>query len=111
MWFSPSNEKEIKKKGMMNAVAAFAYVAAVGLFMSSLDGFDDAPQFQVVVPIAMLLLLVLSASVMGMLIFGAPITLYIDGKKREAMTLLGWTIGPFAVITVFMLLMLGLVSA
>ena len=53
----------------------------------------------VIIPIAMLLLFVTSAAITGFLVFGKPAMLYIDGKKREAVSLLGYTLGIMFVMT------------
>ena len=43
--------------------------------------------------IAFLILFVLSAAVSGALILGKPTLLYLEGKKREALTFFGFTLG------------------
>jgi len=55
-----------------------------------------------------LLLFVVSATVMGALVFGRPILWYLDGRKREAVELAGITIGGLAIITVVVLFTLAL---
>jgi len=40
-----------------------------------------------------LLLLVISVSVMGTVIFARPAMWYLDGKKQEAVRLVLWTVG------------------
>ena len=47
---------------------------------------------------------------MGVLIFGSPAMLYIDGKKKESAQLLGWTVGSLAAITACTLLAVMFVS-
>lgn len=59
-------------------------------------------------PIIMLLLLVISATITSFAVFGKPIIWYLDGKKKEALGLLGWTIG-FLVIMLTLLLLLTIV--
>lgn len=54
-------------------------------------------------PIVFLLLLVVSVATMGMLIFGKPLMLYIDGKKREAVTKVIYTISTLAGISALLL--------
>jgi len=50
-------------------------------------------------PITLLMLFVFSAALTGFLIFGKPAQMYIDGKKKEALTLLTYTLGLFSIIT------------
>jgi ABC-type Fe3+-siderophore transport system permease subunit len=112
MFFHRHSDEDVRKKGIVNALGAFTYVAAIVLFIASLQNPNtpDPPEFQILVPIGFLMLFVLSAAVMGMLIFGAPVMLYIDGKKKEAVKLLAWTVGSLAAITVCMLLAVMFVS-
>jgi hypothetical protein len=79
----------IKRAGL-NALGTFVYVSAVGLFMANASrilGERDTT----LTPVAVLLLLVFSAALTGSLVFGQPLLWYIDGKKREAVQLLVWT--------------------
>lgn len=59
--------------------------------------FGDGKNF--FIPIFMLLLLVLSVAVMGVLIFGKPLMLYLDGAKKEGVKLLLYTIGFLFIMT------------
>lgn len=49
----------------------------------------------------MLLLLILSATVTGSLVLGRPILWYLDGKKKEAVSLFVATVGFLFLITIF----------
>jgi len=113
MFFQRNNFVNIPKKGMVNALGAFAYVTAIALFIASLQNPNspDSPAIKIMAPIGMLMLLVLSATVMGLLIFGAPVMLYVDGKKKEAVQLVSWTVASLAVITACMLAVMAYVSA
>lgn len=62
------------------------------------------------IPISFLLLFVFSAALTGFLIFGKPTLMYIDGKKKEAVSLLINTLGIFFVITFIALTLLVLFS-
>ena len=64
------------------------------------------PVDTVITGIAALLLFTMSALIVGGLLVGKPIFLYIDGKKKEALTLLGWTLGVFFIVMVIMLVIL-----
>ena len=50
-------------------------------------------------PLAVLMLFVVSATIVGTLVLGRPILLYLDGKKDEALRFFGWTVGWLAVLT------------
>jgi len=59
-------------------------------------------------PVVVLMLLVLSATVTGSLMFGQPAMWYVDGRKKQGLQLLGFTLISFAAIT--LLAMVGLAA-
>jgi len=93
---------KIIKRAIIDSLGTFAYITLVASLMfflqSSFSGQPDKKT--IIVPIAMLLLFVCSAAITGFLVFGKPAMLYFDGKKREAVSLLGYTIGILALITI-----------
>lgn len=97
---------KITKYAFLNALGTALYVLLVGLFINALDktNFEDANTF--IAPVAMLMLLVFSVALVGSLIFGRPIVWYIDGKKKEAITLLFATLGIFLMIVILALFLL-----
>ncbi len=89
------------KNPLYNAVLAEGYICLVAFVMfygQVLVGEED----EVIMPIAMLSLLVLSASIMGYLFCYTPIALFLEGKKDEALHFFLRTVGSFAVITLLM---------
>ena len=63
-----------------HAVAVFSYVAGVAWLMFNTRHFPEgAPT--ILVPIGMLLLFILSASITGTLVLGKPIILYLSGAN------------------------------
>ena len=91
---------KILKRAFLDSVGTFAYIILVVLFMFFLKSFFPELEDIIIIPIAMLLLFVCSAAITGFLVFGKPIMLYIDGKKKEAISLLGHTLGMLFLITV-----------
>jgi hypothetical protein len=89
------------KNPLINAGLAALYIGSlvqlIGLFADS--GIEDT----LLIPIAMLSLLVLSVLVMGYLLLLQPLTLFLDGKRAEAVQLFGYTTLSFAVITLVLL--------
>jgi hypothetical protein len=85
--------KNIIKTALANSLATTAYVSGVASFLFYAGQAKLGRNNIVLIPIIMLLLLVLSASICGFLIFGRPILLYFDGKKKQALSLLGYTLG------------------
>ena len=90
---------KIFQKAFINAIATTLYIILIASFMFSLQSFAQKDVKTVIIPIAMLLLFVLSAALTGSLVFGKPIMLYIDGKKKEAISLFAYTIGMLFLIT------------
>lgn len=95
----------IIKTSIVNAIATTVYIIIVVSFIFSLQVLAPKEDI-VIIPIAMLLLFVCSAAITGFLVFGKPVMLYIDGKKREAVSLLGYTLGILFLITLIIFIFL-----
>jgi hypothetical protein len=89
---------KIIKRAFIDSFGTVAYIILVVLFIFSLQIFASKKDI-IIIPIAMLLLFVCSAAITGFLVFGKPVMLYIDGKKKEAVSLLGYTLGILFLIT------------
>lgn len=102
--------KEIQKTALVNALLTALYIVLVGSFMyyGSLIKIGRANAF--IAPIALLLLLVFSAALTGFLIFGKPAQMYVDGKKKEALSLLTYTLSFFSIITIAAIILLILLA-
>ena len=86
------------KNPLYNAILAEGYICLVASVMFYGQPFvreEDA----VIMPIAMLSLLVLSASIIAYLFCYTPLTLFTEGKKEEALNFFLKTVGAFALIT------------
>ncbi|MFZ2804369.1 MAG: hypothetical protein WA001_04030 [Patescibacteria group bacterium] len=90
----------IFKYAALNALGTAAYIAVVATFFANAHFLGNKAEGTVLIPMAMLLLLVVSASVTGSLVLGRPVLWYLDGKKKEAVTLLIATIGCLFVLMV-----------
>jgi len=99
------NTKEVVKYAMINSLGTALYVMAVASFMYFLSVFVGETK-SILVPIAMLMLFVFSAALTGILVFGRPIIWYLNGKKKEALSLLAYTLGIFLIITVIVFIVL-----
>jgi hypothetical protein len=84
--------------GLLHAIAIFFYVLIVVLIMNNGERLFGRMN-NITGPLALLLLFVLSAAVVGSLVLLKPAMIYLDGKKKEALSLLGYTIGALAVVT------------
>lgn len=72
----------------LNTLGTAVYVACVAVFMSrTSEIFNGVEEKTALIPFAMLLLFVFSAGVTGSLVLGRPILWYLDGKKKEAVSL------------------------
>ena len=93
----------ILKFAGLNALGTALYIALVASFLSYTPHIfaEVTEKTALMIPIAMLLLLVCSASITGSLVLGRPILWYLDGKKKEAVSLLMTTIGFLFLITLF----------
>ncbi|MBI4085765.1 MAG: hypothetical protein HY433_00775 [Candidatus Liptonbacteria bacterium] len=93
-------------KGLINAACVFAYVSGVAwLGFNSQIIFGKTASF--LMPLFMLLLFVISASVTGLLVFGKPINMYLNGFKKEGLALLfatlAWLVFFLAAVVIVLL--------
>lgn len=89
----------LAKNALLNALGTLVYIILVVSFIQLLQVYMPKED-NFLIPIAMLLLFVCSAAITGFLVLGKPIILYIDGKKQEAIYLLGSTIAILVLITI-----------
>ncbi len=82
------------KKPFLYALGAVLYIVAIVLIVNSTASIE--PKNQLVVPMAMLCLFVLSVAVMGFLFLSEPLQLLIEKKKKEAVLFFAKTVGFFA---------------
>ncbi|MBI3622652.1 hypothetical protein HY212_01050 [Candidatus Pacearchaeota archaeon] len=95
---------EIFKYASLNAIGTAAYIALIGIFLNVMNGSRLENSHTILGPISAIMLLVFSAALVGSLIFGRPVVWYINGKKKEAITLLFTTLVIFLVITILVIL-------
>ncbi len=85
------------------------YVTGVSLLISNAERiFGKMTGF--LGPVAMLLLLVVSATTTGLLVFGRPVYMIYNGQKIEGLKMLFYTIGWLFLITVIVLISLLLIK-
>ena len=84
---------------LANSLLTALYVILVGTFVSNGQKiFAHEPS--TLIPITMLLLFVFSAALCGSLMFGRPVLWYLDGKKKEALSLLVYSLVFFFLVAV-----------
>ena len=82
----------------IQSLGVFIYTSGVAwFFFNGKNLFGENNSFWQ--PLSMLLLLVVSAATTGLLVFGKPIFLYLDGLKKEAVKLLMCTVISLFLIT------------
>ncbi|MBU0668225.1 MAG: hypothetical protein ABH861_01270 [Patescibacteria group bacterium] len=90
---------EYTLKGSLYALGVLAYTSAVAWLMFNGEAiFGKASDF--LMPLFLLLLLIISASITGLLVLGKPIHLYLSGHKKEAFTLLFSTLAWLALFAI-----------
>jgi hypothetical protein len=100
-----NKNNKLMKEGVIHAFGIFVYVAGVSLLMSGgAEVFVGHGSFWG--PVAGLLLFVISAAVTGLLVFGKPAMMYVNGRKEDAFTLLFNTI--IVLIIIFVLVLVSL---
>ena len=93
-----SNGLNLKEQSMLYSFFAFLYVIAVSILMNNMEKIFVYDR-SVLIPIAILLLLVLSVTIMVLFIFGKAIMLYLNGDKKEAMKLVIYNVIGLFIIT------------
>ena len=88
------------KSPYLNALLAGLYIIGIVFLINTLAEPNTPDNETLLVPMMMLSLFVLSAAVMGFLFVAEPLTLYLDGKREEAVKFFLTTVASFALITV-----------
>lgn len=96
---------KIINRAILNSFGTAIYITLIVSFIFSLQKLAPKEDI-IIIPIAMLLLFVSSAAITGFLVFGKPVMLYLDGKKKEAISLLGYTISILFLITILVFTLL-----
>jgi len=79
-------KKNLLVRGFINALGTAAYIAGISWLLFNGEhwfGKED----NVFMPMLMLLLLVISATITSGLVLGKPILMYLDGEKKNAVKL------------------------
>ena len=81
------------KKPFLYALVAAVYIMFIVLSITTLG--PSIPEPNIVIPIGMLSLLVLSVAVMAFLFFFEPVQLLIEKRQKEALATFSKTVGFF----------------
>lgn len=91
--------KQILKYAVLNSILTALYVTGVALFLTYVTKLFNGPD-NFLAPLAMILLFVFSAALTASLVLGRPVLWYLDGKKKEAISLFTYTLGCLLVLIV-----------
>ena len=90
-------KKQIVSMSLIHALSVFLYTLLISwVLFNGERWFGEMSTF--VGPALMLLLLVVSATITGLLVLGRPTLLFLDDKKKESFEFLGFTVGWMLVI-------------
>lgn len=89
-------------RSFIHALGVLGYTAFAATIINAAETlFDDGPSL--LGAVAFLMLFVLSAAVVGTLIFVKPVLLFVNGEKKEAVNFLGLTLAWLTIITTLIL--------
>ena len=95
-------------QALVQASLATLYIVLVATFFyfaNSIFGQEDT----FVTPVAFLLLFVLSAAIMGALVLGRPVLMYLDNQKKDAIKLFGLTLAWLFIYMIIAMFILWLI--
>ncbi|MBI4118264.1 MAG: hypothetical protein HY455_01860 [Parcubacteria group bacterium] len=96
-------------KSFVHGSGVFLYVFGVASFLSNAERIFGKHEEGLFVPIFMLLLFIISATITSLLVFGWPVYLYLNNQKKEAIVFLlatlAWLVA-FLLLTAFVLLLI-----
>lgn len=99
------NPSSYISKSLLHALGVVLYIVGVASFLTRAEKMFGNGK-EILAPILMLLLLVISASITGLLVLGRPIHLYMQGEKKTAFTFLFATLGWLVVFAVLLVVFL-----
>lgn len=101
----------MSKNPIINGLSAAGYIGIIVSLINFISLTHRNKPDTAFAPVVFLSLLTLSVTVMAFLFFYQPLQLFIDGKKKDAVTLFARTVGVFAIFTsvVLVLLLTGII--
>jgi len=97
---------KIRKTALLNVVYTTVYVIVISLFLGYGSNIKIGKVSPFIASIVFLLLFVFSAALTGFLVVGKPLQLYIDGKKKDALSLLFYTLIFLFILTLISIFIL-----
>ncbi len=103
------NESEVLKFGFLGGIAEAAYVLMVASLITALGKFFPQQPKGIAGPALVLLLLVFSAAVSGILVFGYPVYLAFQKRFAESLMTVVITLASLAIIGIMVFLLVTLI--
>lgn len=100
----------LQAQAFLHSFGVVLYIIFVSCLMFNVERTFGGQEDTVLAPVAFLLLFTLSAAIVGLLVFGRPVMLYLDGKKKEALNFAGTTVGFLFIEAIIVFLVLGITS-
>lgn len=94
----------LKIRSLYNALGATIYITVVALLLQNASKWFGNKPDTIMAPIAFLMVFVLSATIVGALVIGKPVIMYLNDRKPEAIKLFLYTVGWMALATVIVFL-------
>lgn len=101
--------KKLLISSIRNTTGAAFYIFLVSLVMRNGDKLFGNMNSSIFAPFAFLLLFSLSAAVVGGLVFGQSVFLFLNNKKKESMLVAVYSVGWLFIITMLALILLILI--
>lgn len=93
------------KNPLYNALAALLYIMLIVSGLSAAEAYmRSTPEDNILMPMGMLSLFVLSAASMAYIFFYQPVIMFLDGKRTEGTRLFLGTVAVFAGLTLIVLI-------
>lgn len=97
---------KVVKDALINSSVTALYIVAVASFMYWGGSHKIGQNNSFLVPISFLMLFVFSAAFTSFFVFGRSALMYIDGKKKEALSIITYTLLFLFIYTVIALVLL-----
>ncbi len=98
------------KNPLYNALLASAYIVIIILLIFFAPSIFKTQEDNILIPMGMLSLFVLSAAIMAYLFFYQPVMLFLNGEREKAIKLFLYTVGIFAALTILIFIISVIVA-
>lgn len=100
------NTSSLMKRAAVSALGVYAYIALLILAAFNAEKLFGSVEPGWLGPTLFLTLFIVSACVTGTMVLLKPVTLYVDGNKKEALHLFGYTVIALAIIALIVAIIL-----